>query len=442
MADSPPRRPEATMSDERAPIPQPTSALEGPAPETPPHLRPRIPGVVAVLGIAPEGGDELVALYKGTYRIDKRGNTQPSDEPEPLDLEGTQHEPIEGWEGEPTWKSLPELVGWKTGTDVVVQGVARPTRPETSMEVAVSVGAQRTALSVTGRRVMDRVGGRVVFSDPEPFEELPLRWEYAYGGRDAFFEGEIMAGVEEDKAGSIRRVRSAYQGIYGDSPPQPLEYPRNPFGMGWVLGGDQGRVEGREVPRIERTDDLLTPDRAAVKNPMYWALQPIPGGFDHVFPTNFPRSAMIGLPPASALSFETFREVTRGLLPADFCRGNAVSATAEGFPNLLHPLATRCAPHGLQFPFLQGNEEILLEGMDPDYPKLPLVLPRIRPTFVIPFPGRGSRDVPGMLLLVSIDVEVGLLRMIWSARISLASPLPAERSAELEETIQIRMQEL
>jgi hypothetical protein len=47
-----------------------------------------------------------------------------------------------------------------------------------------------------------------------------------------------------------------------------------------------------------------------------------------------------------------------------------------------------------------------------------------------------------MLLLVSIDTEEGLLRMIWSARVSLASPLPAERSAELEETIQIRMQEL
>jgi hypothetical protein len=430
------------MSDEPVPIPQPTTALEGPAPDTPPHLRPRTPGVVGVLGIAPEGGDELGALYKGTYRFDRRGNIRPADEPEPLDSEGTPHDPIEGFEGDPSWKVLPELVGWKTGTDVVVQGVARPSRPETSMEVAVSVGPQRVALSVTGRRLMDRVGGRVVFSDPEPFEELPLRWEYAYGGRDALFEGEVLAGAEEDRAESIRRVRAAYEGIYGDSPPQPLEYPRNPFGMGWVLGGDQGRVEGRELPRIERTDDLLTPDRVTVRNPLYWALQPIPGGFDYVFPTTFPRSAMIGLPPASAVSFGTFPEVAQGLLPADFCRRNAVAAAAEDYPDLLHPLASRCAPHGLQFPFLQGNEGILLEGMDPDYPKLPLELPRHRPTFVIPFPGRGSMDVPGMLLLVSIDTEEGLLRMIWSARVSLASPLPAERSAELEETIQIRMQEL
>jgi len=430
------------MSDERAPIPQPTSVSEGPVPETPPHLRPRTPGVVGVLGIAPEGGDELVALYKGTYVFDKRGNIRPSDEPELLDHEGTPHDPIEGREGDPSWKALPELVGWKTGTDVVVQGIARPSRPETSMEVAVSVGAQRSALSVTGRRLMDRVGGRVVFSDPEPFEELPLRWEYAYGGRDVLFEREIMAGAEEDRAESIRRVRAAYQGIYGDSAPQPMEYPRNPFGTGWVLGGDEGRVEGRELPRIERTDDLITPDRVAVRNPLYWALQPIPGGFDYVFPATFPRSAMIGLPPASGVSFETFPEVAQGLLPADFCRGNAVTAAAGDFPNLLHPLATRCAPHGLQLPFLQGNEEFLLEGMDPDHPKLPLALPRSRPTFLIPFPGHGSMDVPGTLLLVSIDAEEGLLRMIWSARVSLPSPLPAERSAELEESIQIRMQGL
>ncbi|MBT8397229.1 MAG: hypothetical protein KJN92_09690, partial [Gemmatimonadetes bacterium] len=59
-----------------------------------------------------------------------------------------------------------------------------------------------------------------------------------------------------------------------------------------------------------------------------------------------------------------------------------------------------------------------------------------------PFPGHGSMDVPGMLLLVSIDAEEGLLRMIWSARVSLPSPLPAERRAELEDTIQIRMQEV
>jgi hypothetical protein len=394
------------------------------------------------MGIAPEGGPELVALYKGTYRFDRRGNVQLAEEQEPLDLEGTPHDPIEGWDGDPSWKTLPELVGWKTGTDVVVQGVARPYRPETSMEVAVSVGARRLALAVTGRRVMDRVGGRVVFSDPEPFEELPLRWEYAYGGRDTVFEGEIMAGLEEDGAESVRRVRAAYQGTYGDSAPQPLEYPRNPFGVGWVLGGDQARVEGRELPRIERPDDLMTPDRATVRNPMYWALQPIPGGFDYVFPTTFPRSAMIGLPPATGVEFRAFPEVTRGLLPADFCRGNAVAATAETYSGLLHPLASRCAPHGLQFPFLLGNEEVLLEGMDPDYPKLPLRLPRIRPTFVIPISGRGPIDVPGTILMISIDSEEGLLRMIWSARVSLPSPLPDERSAELADTIQIRIQEV
>jgi hypothetical protein len=289
---------------------------------------------------------------------------------------------------------------------------------------------------------MDRVGGKVVFSDPEPFEELPLRWEYAYGGRDPDFEAEVMAGAEETHAESIRRVRAAYEGIYGEAAPQPVEYPRNPCGMGWVLGGDQGRVEGREVPRIERPDDLLTPERATVNNPLYWALQPIPGGFDYVFPTHFPRSAMIGLPPASAIPFPQVPEVARGLLPADFCLGNAMAPGRQNPEELIHPLASRCAPHGLQFPFLLGNEEILLEGMDPDQPELHLPLPGERPILAIPFPGHGAMDVPGRLLLVSVNTEERLLRLIWAARVSLRSPLTDERRLELEESIQIRMQEV
>ena len=110
--------------------------------------------------------------------------------------------------------------------------------------------------------------------------------------------------------------------------------------------------------------------------------------------------------------------------------------------DLIHPLASRCAPHGLQYPFLHGNEKILLEGMNPDRPEFDLPLPGQRPIFAIPFPGHGSMDVPGRLLLVSVNTEERLLRMIWAARVSLRSPLPDERRLELEETIQIRMQEV
>lgn len=426
------------MSDVRPPIPQPTPASEAPAPEPPPHLRPREPGVLRVLAIAPEGGDELAALYKATYRFDEGGSVRPADEPEPLDPGGTPHDPLEGREGDPSWRSLPELVGWKTGTDVVVQGSARPPRPTAEADVAVSVGSRRVVLRVTGPRVMDRVRGSTVFSDPEAFEAVPLRWENAYGGRDRTFEAEAMTGVDAE---DLRRVRAAYQGVYGDAAPQPIEYPRNRFGMGWVLGGPEADVEGRELPMVERVDDLLTPERAVVANPFRWAGQPIPGGFDHVEPTAFPRSAMIGLPPASAIPFERFPEVERGHLPPDFCRGNALAAPPERYPSLLHPLATRCAAHGLQLPFMRGDEAMLLEGMDAAHPKLRLSLPRVRPVFAVPFPGHPPMEVDGALLLVSIDVDARALRMIWSARISLASALPPGRGEELEEEIGIQMRD-
>jgi hypothetical protein len=424
------------------PIPRPIPAADAPAPEPPPHLRPRAPAPLRVLEIAPEGRPELVVLYKGTFHFEPGGRPVPAEEQEPLEAGGVRHDPLPGRETEvPSWKVLPELVGWKTGTDVVVQGSARPPRPVTAMEVAVNVAGRRVALAVTGRRVMDRMGERVVFSEAEPFHELPLRWEHAYGGRDPAFEAALLAGRAGEQAEAFRRARAPYEGIYGNAAPKPVEYPRNRYGAGWVLGGSDAVVAGRELPRIERIDDRLTPERAVVANLFRWGAQPLPGGFDYVDPAAFPRIAMLGLPPASAIPLDELPEVTRGLLPAGFCRGNVFSTPPERYAGLIHPLATRCAVDGLQLPFLRGDEELVLEGLDPAHARLRLGLPRARPDFTVPLPGRSPQELAGALLLVAVDADARRLRLIWAGRLALQAALPPGAAAEIEAEVHVRLRE-
>src|SRR5262249_43396707 len=75
----------------------------------------------------------------------------------------------------------------KPGTDVVVSGSAISPRrqPVKELDVSVRVGPVSKRLRVFGTRVWAPGVARMALSAPQPFVELPLRWEDAYGGMDA-----------------------------------------------------------------------------------------------------------------------------------------------------------------------------------------------------------------------------------------------------------------
>ena len=77
---------------------------------------------------------------------------------------------------------LPYLA-WDDRFEVVVLGCAHSSRPITEMRVAVSVGAVRNELIVTGDRVWMSRGSELEMSAPVPFTRMPLTWERAFGGR-------------------------------------------------------------------------------------------------------------------------------------------------------------------------------------------------------------------------------------------------------------------
>jgi hypothetical protein len=417
------------------PIPVDFTALEmRPAlPEAPP------PSPLRVVTLAPGSELEIAFVYKRTYDLDTAGGPpRVSDEQTPLAEEEALHEPLTP-ASSPSFKALPEVIAFKTGTDLVVRGTARPPRATREWLVWVRAGQHVHAARVFGRRVCERINGRLSFSRPEPFEALPLRMENAYGGRDNAYERSLMEEVNRlVTPETMRRARPSLGAIFAEH--HPLMYPRNRFGKGYVLDAAAQGVEGRELPNLERPDDLLTPERLALPHPLDWTRQPLPAGFDYLDPFSFPRSAMLGFPPPSAAPLgDDIAEVLRGLIPAGYCLGNITARKPEEMGDCIHQWSSRCAQPGLCLPFFQGDEWVTLAGMDPALPEWQIPLPRERPEFTLPSWVRSGPVLIGDLHLVFIDVDGRRLSLIWSARTPLRTTLLPGQTAEVAAAGHLRL---
>ncbi len=422
-------------------VPQPTPFDQVSQTETPPNSRPQRPGQTRLTIISNQGVEQLTVIHKRTYDFTHDRPSVPADEQIPLDEQGIRYndDPSTSDLQPSSYRSLPEIVGYKNGTDLVVQGSAQSTHPTGSMRVSVQVGNYRHTADVIGRRYCDYVKGQLVFTPPEPFEKMDLRYENAYGGRDQYFEKVLLTEIKNSASSDdIRRVKPVAEAYLKNSP--PLVYPRNCYGKGYVIEGNRQSIEGRELPNLERVDDRLTPERLIVKNPLVWNKQPVPVGFDYLDVQSFPRSAMIGLPPAIALNQEPVAEVSLALIPKDYCRGNVFSTPPAELQNLIHPMAGRCASLGLWLPFLEGNEKIKLIGMDRHTPEYIVQLPCEKPHFIFNYPNMASPLANAQLMLVCVDFNHHKLTLIWSARSILTKPMGENQLDDLLSTILIDIQ--
>ena len=121
-----------------------------------------------------------------------------------------------------------------------------------------------------GNRKLDYVNGRVIFTPPERFTTMPLRYELAYGGSDPVFDAEALTGIFSTLSPEqVRRIRSLFQDTYNKGLP-PFVYPRNRVGKGYIITQDPKRSIGRELPNIELAADKLSPERVILKNILDW----------------------------------------------------------------------------------------------------------------------------------------------------------------------------
>ncbi len=142
----------------------------------------------------------------------------------------------------------------KPSTDVIVVGNAlAPLRQRvTELDVLVRVGPLKRQLRVFGLRVWYRALGGISLTPPQPFEEVPLRWEYAFGGSDV------------------------------SNPKKPAVEPRNPFGRGMAC--DPAKLIHQPGPQVEDPADLIHSQRS----------RPAPAGVGPVAPHVLPRSRYAG----------------------------------------------------------------------------------------------------------------------------------------------------
>ncbi len=421
------------MSLNHQEIPKPTPVSSLPIPEIPEHLKPK-PSPLGITTCTITGRMELAIILKVTYTFKHARIPKRADKQLPLALENEEHDELAP-EVKGSVKAVPELVGFNTGTDVVVRAHARSRQPQPAVQVSISVEKHRHAADVYGRRIVEVTNGAVSFSQPEMFEAMPLRYELAYGGVDKAFEKSVVDFVKPRlDAERIRRIAPIAEDFLQGIP--PVAYPRNHCGKGYVLVADPKQLAGLELPNIELPDDHLTPDRLVPVNPLRWPGQPVPAGFDYMDPTMFPRSAMAGLPPMAEWKWEEYPEVRRGQVPPDFCRGNILHAEREEIPGLIHPELARCAPIGLRLPFLRGKEAVILKGMDLENQELLLELPGEQPVFRLPAAGKEVELVPQLFQLF-IDVDQKYISLIWGARIPWKRALLPGEDKEILATVKV-----
>ncbi|HVY38062.1 MAG TPA: DUF2169 domain-containing protein [Polyangia bacterium] len=125
----------------------------------------------------------------------------------------------------------------KDGVDVCVLGTIRLARAMRATEVRLSVGSRNSTLLVYGDRQWRTGRGDLVASSPELFQQMPLSYGRAYGGRTEYDYEELV-------------------------------WPDNPVGRGYYL--TEQAALGQPLPNVET---------AAVPPIRHWSDQPGVGGW-------------------------------------------------------------------------------------------------------------------------------------------------------------------
>lgn len=375
----------------------------------------------------------LAVVTRRTYEILPGYACQAAPEQPPL-VEELEHYKSVGQGGTPGPRNESDrLCALKPGTDLVIQGSAYSLRgPVRTMTVSAAVATRNGSLAVAERhaRTLQVTGDRraeyrphldrVEFTTPDAFEVMPVTYERAYGGKDVWSENSHP----DEFADWFRH--------YSRVPREELSeylYPRNGAGKGYLVHPTQAALEGVSLPNIERADDLLTPERLFTGHSEHWPRAPIPGGFDWVEQSWFPRSAFFCLVPQYQGSSDELWEVRAGVIPPELG-----VCGEEGFRRNFPPKHIDRFWHGatasLVFPTWTGHETVILTGMHPNHDRLEIALPSERPQMVIEPPGAPLVELTPALRTVLIQPDLARLTLVWAGRLAVddvPSPSQIER---------------
>jgi len=361
--------------------------------------------------IDPDGPFLFTVVVKETFLL-KNGNVAPSEEPEPLLEDAQTRASTDGRVDLPV--RLPDLVPDKLAPDLIVLATARRSTPAQEAEVALLVGEREVhRLRLTGPRIATRVGERWELSPAEPWEQMPLSWDRAYGGTE-----------QHTPEPDLQDVPELFR----------LPYPRNDLGIGFVTGAAPAPPDTMPMPCVELPDDRLTATRLLCPTPGAWHRQPRPGGWGWVEPHWFPRSVHwpMGAPWADP-DAGPVPEEELGILP----RGITARAHASPFENdVLRPEFFQEAVPALRLPGLDHAASIGFDGLEPA--RTAIRLPAGRPVVQLATPRRPTLPEIKLLTLV-LDLDGGVLLRLWAAPLRLDGPELSGVPEDALETLEVEL---
>lgn len=295
-----------------------------------------------------QGRDFGVLVLRGTFDIIPGAPLRPNPKQQPI---------VESdvWHGEPNESSVymeSDLAPFKPRTDILVNAVALAPggRPLPDWQVSVEVGSIKKTLRVTGPRAWVREGGDWRLEDPEPIAELPLRYEYAYGGLYKSNWGDVHICHE------------------------------NPVGMGYIEGDAPGNVDRWPAPQIESLYEPVVEFGKKYR----------PEGFGPIARSWQPRLKRAG-------TFDAEWQKTRWPeLPLDF---------EFSFYNAAH--SDLISPG-----FLRGDEEVVLEGLSAEG-TVRFYLPGYKMGVLLRFKDGTMGLAPAYLDTLFVDVPAGKCHLMW-----------------------------
>lgn len=301
-----------------------------------------------------------------------------------------------------------DAYAWRNLTDVVVQGIARSDKPRKNMDVRLEVLGDAVAIdrtiAVTGDRYIDKGPTGLVLSEPEPFTEMFMSYERAYGGTDEMAEEKY-----EDPAAMNQIMTELGQEEFEEI--SLYSYPRNPAGKGYVL--DEGSIVGTAWPNLEFPDDRLKLDRL-VRPIDRWGDHPIPAAFDWLHPAWFPRIAFILDYPETHDGKVPAAERRLGLFDDAFDDKPVIERPKHPFANGAHPYLARSR--------LTGKESIRVTHMSPDGRDFGVRLPGLAPHVSIKLLDDARVKVPASLDLVFVETEAEQVTLLYRATLMTGRP--------------------
>lgn len=355
------------------------------------------PGTTLVLpGQTPDGQYILSVLLKRTYRFSHQKKCERLEKDRKI-ISGDQHY-VDPMNSSVRFES--DFVPYKLATDVVLNGSAYAPNGQFvhNLVATLMVGGYRKDLYIIGDRVAQyRPQADPLFTEPQPFDAMEIRYERAFGGVDIY---------------SDRKVHC----IYG----------RNHLGRGFAIQNSKEVVDNLALPNIEDIADRLTPERMCVGHFMHWEQLPMPQGFGWFAKYWRPRSLLAGVMPADKKVEIELRQAYSQLIPSEQRKMYEQTQLPDMNFNFFNG-----ASLGLALPFLQGNEIVRTQHLTPEG-VLIFQLPGDNPKIGLDV-GNGIQEPEIFLQTVMIHMDEREVDLVWRGAVPYPGPdwLPQMRKMEV-----------